>query len=57
MNHYCLRAYPILRLSNLKGPPPRLLVRLYRILGSTDGLTMTNIVKRTGMSTRQPTGG
>jgi len=23
MNHYCLRAYSIHRLSNLKGPPPR----------------------------------
>ena len=22
MNHYCLRDYSILRLSNLKGPPP-----------------------------------
>ena len=36
-----------------RGAQIRLLMKLYRILDSTDGLTVTDIVKRTGMSKRQ----
>jgi len=36
-----------------RGDQIRLLVRLYRILDLQDGLTVNDIVKPTGMSTRQ----
>jgi hypothetical protein len=40
-------------ISKGRGDQIRLLVKLYRILDATDGLTATDIIKRTGMSKRQ----